>query len=303
MKKYILLIFLLACSPKEEVFHPKALVITAIGEVTSNGKKVQLAQEITDSDVISVGKNSLCDLQLLDSDTLIVVRIKPNSKFQLTGKKIGSKRENFFSIFFGNAIFNATKVSEKDGIQTLTPTLTAGVRGTKYEVNVSSNGSTKILVLEGQIQAKLRIPELEDSAKSDSKKNKALKLVSKTIEKKELDIKQGELTEIDSQVKNKILSEMGLSSKSEKNTESKIDLDKLEERLLEVENYDMKATTQQVDPKLLTQKLKEYEEIVPFEKEKINNKEKRLTLIQARHKTIEDSWFKRFKEWLRSLKF
>lgn len=177
------------------------------------------------------------------------------------------------------------------------------MRGTKYEVNVSSNGSTKILVLEGQIHATLRIPELEDSSKSDSEKNKALKLVSKTIEKKELDIKQGELSEIDSQVKNKILSEMGLSSKSEKNTESKIDLDRLEERLLEVENYDMKATTQQVDPKLLTQKLKEYEEIVPFEKEKINNKEKRLTLIQARHKTIEDSWFKRFQEWLRSLKF
>lgn len=303
MKKYLLLIFLLACSPKEEVFHPKAIVITSIGEVTSNGKKVQLAQEITDSDVISVRKNSLCDLQLLDSDTLIVVRVKPNSKFQLTGKKIGSKRENFFSIFFGNAIFNATKVSETDRIQTLTPTLTAGVRGTKYEVNVSSNGSTKILVLEGQIHATLRIPELEDSSKSDSEKNKALKLVSKTIEKKELDIKQGELSEIDSQVKNKILSEMGLSSKSEKNTESKIDLDRLEERLLEVENYDMKATTQQVDPKLLTQKLKEYEEIVPFEKEKINNKEKRLTLIQARHKTIEDSWFKRFQEWLRSLKF
>ena len=145
---FLSLLLLNFCTQKEEIIPRKAIVISVIGDVLASGKKVHLAQEIIDEEII-VGKNSMCDLQLLDSDSLVVLRLKSYSKFKLSCKKVGSKIQNLFTFNYGTGIFNVSKVASQEQIKTLTPTLTAGVRGTKYEVNIQPNGSTKILVLEG----------------------------------------------------------------------------------------------------------------------------------------------------------
>lgn len=303
MIRYAFIVLLLfACSPaeqpkeQEEPIQPKAIVLTVIGDVTANGKKLSLAQEITDQEIV-VGKNSLCDLQLLESDTLVVIRLKSFSKFRLAGKKIGSKKENWFQIFSGNAIFNASKTVPEDQIKTLTPTLTAGVRGTKYEVSINSDGTTRLFVLEGEVKASPRIPELEKLSKDELNKNKSLKTISNSLSKKEFSVKGGEFSEVSSELKKKLLKETNSSSPNEKEKlEVKPDI---EDKLSEIEQNDMNFPIKTIDPKIKAQKLKEYDEITPFDKEKINNKEIRTQLIHARFKNIEKSWWQRFKEWLK----
>ncbi len=294
-----------SCSPKEEIIQPKAIVLSVIGDVTASGKKLNLAQEITNEEII-VGKASLCDLQLLESETLVVIRLKAFSKFKLTGKNIGNTKQNFFNISYGNAIFNASKTVPKDEIKTLTPTLTAGVRGTKYEVEIQPNGSTKLYVLEGEISTKPRIPEIDAFSNSEIKDNKILKTISKNLDKREFTVKAGKSFEISSEIKKKLFHETGLSKSIKKSNPKEIgqdiDVDKIEEKISEMEKNEFQFSVKEIDPKNQERKLKEYEEIVPFEKDKINNKEIRNKIIQARFQKIEKDWWTQFKEWLQNLK-
>jgi len=295
---FLSLLLLNFCTQKEEIIPRKAIVISVIGDVLASGKKVHLAQEIIDEEII-VGKNSMCDLQLLDSDSLVVLRLKSYSKFKLSGKKVGSKIQNLFTFNYGTGIFNVSKVASQEQIKTLTPTLTAGVRGTKYEVNIQPNGSTKILVLEGEIQAKPRIPEIEKLSSSQS----VAKTISKTLDKKEFKIKSGEFSEIPAEVKNKLLKDTGLEStqgNTPKEVGQNIELEKLEEKLAQMEKDELNFSTKEIDLQTQKQKLKEYDEIVPFEKTQINDPKIRTALIQARFRKIEKNWWEMFKEWLKS---
>lgn len=302
----LILLFFVACNPKEEIIHPKAIAITVIGDVSSNGKKIKLAQEITDQDLIVVGQNSVCDLQLLESDSLVVLRLKSASKFQLTGKKIGNKKENFFTILAGTAIFNVTKLGEEEGISTKTPTVTAGVRGTKYEVKVQSDGSTNISVLEGTVSTQPRIPEIDKFSKKEIKSNKVLKTITNTLEEKTFEIKAGEASLVSSESNKKILSKAGLSE-TIKNPDIQTigkdtNINELKDTLGDMENNELQFSKSQIDPKVMNQKLKEYNDLTPFDKDKINDKQARNQWIQVRFKRIESSWWDDIKKWFKGLK-
>ncbi len=303
---FIILFIFWNCNSKEEVIHPKGILISVIGDVSSGGRKLALGQEITDKDSIVVGNSSLCDVQLLESDSLVVIRVKANSRFQLSGKQLGSKKENKFFISLGNAIFNVSQVAGDDKIQTITPSITAGVRGTKYEVNVTPNGTTKIFVLEGKVDTKARIPDLDKFTRKEIKSSKVLKSLDGALEDKEIQVNSGESTEVSGDIVNKILKETGISDSLKKKKleeiDQSVDLGNVEEKLSEMEDKELKFSTKQIDEQVRKEKLKEYDEIKPFEKDKINDKNVRGKLINARFKTIEDSWLQKFQQWLKGLK-
>lgn len=310
MKKALLLFaifFIFSCGGKEEEFHPKAIVISVIGDVKSNGRSLSLSEEISDKDVIVTGSSSLCDIQLLESDSLVVIRLKSQSRFKLSGKKYGSTRENYFLLDLGNAIFNVSNVSGNDQIKTRTPSALAGVRGTKYEVNVNSKGNTKIEVLEGEVTAKVRIPELDKFSRSDIKKSKALTALDDSLDDSEIKIRKGNSSEIPGDIGPKILKETGLNEPIKNNKaeeiDGKTDVKKVKESLSGFEEKELKVSTKEIDSKTMDQKSKEYEEITPFEKEKINNKTTRNQIINTRFKKIEAPLIKQLDQWLRSLKF
>lgn len=71
------------CNDKEVDFNPKAIVIVRMGDVKAGGRVLALSDEISDKDVVTVGAKSICDLQILESDSLVVVRLKEYSRFKL----------------------------------------------------------------------------------------------------------------------------------------------------------------------------------------------------------------------------
>ncbi|MCB1180153.1 MAG: FecR domain-containing protein [Leptospiraceae bacterium] len=299
------LILLVGCTPKEEIIHPKGIIITTIGDVRSNGKNVSLSQEITDNDNIYVGKNSLCDIQLLDSESLVVIRLKPYSKFKLTGKMIGSTKENYFHVELGNAIFNVAKMSSDDKIITKTPVTTAGVRGTKYEVNVNSNKTTNIIVLEGEVATKVRIPELDKYSKSEIKNSKILKKLDGVLDDGETKISEGESTQIAGDTNSRILKKTGIGDKlantKPEDLDKNIEVGKAEDEISKLEDEELKLETKKLDPKVRERKLKEYDQINPFEKKVINDKTERKKVINARFKKIEKDWLQQLQEFLNNL--
>ncbi|MCB1190984.1 MAG: FecR domain-containing protein [Leptospiraceae bacterium] len=315
MKKLILLlIFILLGNCKEteteieSEFHPKAIVIIRVGDVRAGGKPLALTQEISDQDVITVGPKSLCDLQILDSDSLVVIRLKENSKFRLSGKQLKSQKVTNFIIEAGNTMLNVSKLGKNDAVNAVSPVSTVGVRGTKYDLNVSPNGNTKINVIEGTVAMKVRIPELEKYSKSDVKKSKTLSTVNNSLNSKEIIIKKGQSSEMPKAVGSKILKETGLEKAITKNDsrelDRNIDTKDLSEKLEKIKNEDLKIPIKEIDKSVMSQRLKEYSELTPIEKEKINDKSKRNGIIQSRFKKWEKSWFEKVLDWgKKKLKF
>ena len=307
MKKADLLLFITllgGCTEQELEFHPKAVVIIRAGDVRAGNKPVNLGDEITDKDTIVLGGKSICDLQVLDSDSQVVIRLKEFSKFRLSGRQIGSRKETNFLIDAGNAMLNVPKLGKNEDFKAMSPSATAGVRGTKYDVNVSPNGNTKINVLEGAVAMKVHIPELDKFSNADIRSSKALSAVRESLDSKEVVLEKGKSTEMPKSVGTKILKETGLGDAVKKDNSKDLDKDvdvkALDQKMEKIESEELRLTVKELDKSLMSQRLQEYEELTPIEKEIVNDKNKRKAVIQARYQKFEGNWLQRL---LRYLKF
>lgn len=305
---FILILFILGnCSNAEKEYHPKAVVIFRTGDVRTTAKSLALGDEITDKDVISVGAKSVCDLQVIESDTMAVVRIKEYSKFKLQGVQIGSTKKNNFIVDSGSAMLNVSKLGKNEEVNASTPTMTAGVRGTKYDLSVAPNGNSKVNVIEGSVAMRVRVPELEKYSRTEIKQSKTLSAVDEALESKEIVIESGKSSQVPKSVSTKVLKDTGLEAVIKKDSASEVDKDvdskAVEEKLEKLEKEDLNNTTSDIDKASMGQKLKEYEELTPIEKEIINDKEKRKSVIKARSEKLEKSWLQKLLDWSKNLKF
>ncbi len=306
MKLIGLLLFLVLfanCSEKETEYHPKAVVIIRAGDVKVGNKPVNLGDEITDKDTLVLGGKSICDLQILDSDSQVVIRLKEFSKFRLSGKQIGSKKETNFLIDAGNAMLNVPKLGKNDDFKTMSPSTTAGVRGTKYDVSVSPNGNTKVYVIEGAVAMKVHIPEMDKFSNSEIKDSKALTAVRESLDSKEIVLEQGKSTEMPKSVGTKIMKETGLGEAVKKDAAKDLDKDvdakSLGQKMEKIESEELKLIVKEIDKNTMNQRLQEYAELTPIEKEVVNDKEKRKAVIQARYQKFESNWLQRLLKFLK----
>lgn len=299
----LFLVLLTNCAEKETEYHPKAVVIIRAGDVRVGNKPVNLGDEITDKDILVLGGKSICDLQILDSDSQVVIRLKEFSKFRLSGKQIGSKKETNFLIDAGNAMLNVPKLGKNDDFKTMSPSATAGVRGTKYDVSVSPNGNTKINVLEGAVAMKVHIPEMDKFSNADIKSSKALSAVRESLDSKEIVLEQGKSTEMPKSVSTKIMKDTGLGEAVKKDAAKDLDKDvdakSLEQKMEKIENEELKLIVKEIDKNTMNQRLQEYAELSPIEKEVVNDKEKRKAVIQARYQKFESNWLQRLLKFLK----
>ncbi|HMW03600.1 MAG TPA: FecR domain-containing protein [Leptospiraceae bacterium] len=303
----IIFIILGNCSGKEKEYHPRAVVIFRTGDVRTTAKSLALGDEITDTDLVMVGGKSVCDLQMIGTETLAVIRIKEYSKFKLKGVQVGFTKTNNFIVDSGSAMLNVSKLGRNEEVNASTPTLTAGVRGTKYDLNVAPNGNSKVNVVEGSVSMKVRVPELEKYSRTEIKQSKTLSAVDDALESKEIVIESGKSSQVPKSVSTKILKDTGLETVIKKDSASEVDKDvdpkAVEEKLEKLEKEDLNNTTSDIDQASMTQKLKEYEELTPIEKEIINDKEKRKSVIKARSEKLEKSWLQRLLDWSKNIKF
>ena len=182
---FILIIFILGnCSDTEKEYHPKAVVIFRTGDVRTNAKPLAQGDEISDKDTISVGAKSVCDIQVIESDTMAVVRIKEYSKFKLQGVQIGSTKKNNFIVDSSSVMLNVSKL------------------GRKEEVNV----------VEGSVAMKVRVPELEKYSRAEIKQSKTLTAVNDALESKEIVVESGKSSQVPKSTSVKVLKETGLEN-------------------------------------------------------------------------------------------
>ena len=128
----------------------------------SRGKKkiTSIQTKIKSGDIIVTEKSSF--LVLKDKDGSII-KIAPNTKFEIETIKTTrkSRKKNFF-LRWGKIFSYVSKTGKNSDVKFVTPTVVAGIRGTKFFLSVDQKTQTTDLYLEkGEIDIWKKLPKQE----------------------------------------------------------------------------------------------------------------------------------------------
>ena len=194
IKKPILLLFLttlIFCNKKNNIFQPSLLVLASIGDVRSEENIIDAGETIQVDKILKVGKKSICDLQIINVDSLITIRLQPEREFILHSKSKSNKKILLPKIKKGKAFFNITKLSGKEEFTAITSAIKTTVKGTQFYLDVDSNGKTKLGVNEGYVLLKPGVIELDDLPLEKIKHLSNVQSIIENENKKELNIPSG----------------------------------------------------------------------------------------------------------------
>ena len=295
------------------------VVLFVVGDVQSGTRKIKTGDLILENESVKTGKNSACDLQIKDSDAGIVMRMKSESSFQLKTIAVNGKQVPSTVVSIGTAMVNVSgKLKNGENFQVVTPTQTAGVRGTKFEVNVSKDGSTTLSVTEGKVASRVRIPEAEELPIEVQEKSLTISTINKTIESQEQIIEAGQKTSVTKSQTDKILKETGLGESIKQinlNLQSKLSSDEVQKAVSTIDKDNQVAGKENpIFEKSLKDngtlkvettkngeveaKLKEYAELIAIEKQKLEsgNSVTVAGAVKERNARSEDALLKRIEQ-------
>ncbi|MBK7057392.1 MAG: FecR domain-containing protein [Leptospiraceae bacterium] len=295
------------------------VVLFVVGDVQSGTKKIKTGDVILENESVKTGKNSACDLQIKDSDAGIVMRMKSESSFQLKTIAVNGKQVPSTVVSIGTAMVNVSgKLKSGENFQVVTPTQTAGVRGTKFEVNVSKDGSTTLSVTEGKVASRVRIPEAEELPIEVQEKSLTISTINKKIEAQEQIIEAGQKTSVTKTQTDKILKETGLGESIKQinlNLQSKLSNEEVQKAVATIDKDNQVAGKENpvIEKSLkdngtlkventkngeVETKLKEYAELIAIEKQKLEsgNSVTVAGAVKERNAKSEDALLKRIEQ-------
>lgn len=137
----------------------KAKVVFVIGDVkvknnlNEAGTKPETGSLLTKNQILITGDKGTADLQFSNNSTL---RIRPNSEISI--KRLleqDGKLTEEVNLKKGSLVANINKQKQTDNFNVVTPTVIAGVRGTRFLITVDPNKNkdevTKVSVLDGSV--------------------------------------------------------------------------------------------------------------------------------------------------------
>jgi hypothetical protein len=271
---------------------PIAVVLFSKGKVLVNkNTRVKMGDKISELDQITTGPKSSCELQLLNTKSPVVVRVKENTEFSMTKDE---KQKAINSVVqTGKALFNVDKLSKGDKLNVVTPTSVAGVRGTKFEVSVEkTTGLNRIVTAEGEVVSRPRISDLESLDPQILKDNQVLSKGIQTISGKNTSIKGGAYSVLSSEETEKLLKESGLYAVMGEEDEEKF-REKLD-AVFKDKNFVQKfeASTKNgipiflgsLDSDIVDKRMETFDELIPVKLDNIDNGEEFLEALVDRNK-------------------
>jgi hypothetical protein len=143
-----LILFVFSC--KESSKPAMSGVFTFVkGSVLQNGQVAKLGGSVGENDIISSQKDSSAVIQF-SSGALITLR--SNSEVEVSKLAKGEAGQKTVTLTQRKgSTFNKIVSSENVDYSITSPTLTAGVRGTSFEVNVAESGDSEIKLLKGKV--------------------------------------------------------------------------------------------------------------------------------------------------------
>lgn len=277
---------------KKEV---SALVIFSIGDIKSGETPVKTGFILKKGETIKTGKKSVCDIQIKGVPSEVVIRMKEESSITLDEKWTGGAITVKPTINVGTALFKVEKLNKESGVEVSTPTITAGVRGTSFEITVTGK-EVRTTVYDGSVAVKTRVPELEALPDSIVEKSTTLASFKREINEKEVIVDSGKTINITTTEAEKFLKDSGLKEAIEKASAANdnnieniaklaAEIDSLHTTLAKAESGKSPINSKKVieiKKAELADKLKEFDELVAIEKTKLESETNHELSIQER---------------------
>jgi hypothetical protein len=304
-------------NPAEGKSSLTGLVLFAVGDVRIGDRKIKAGDIISQNESVLTGKKSSCDVQIQESDAGIVIRLKAESMFELKMTNVNGKPVPSTMVNIGNAMVNVSgKLKNDENFQVVTPTQTAGVRGTKFDVSVAKDGSTTVSVSEGKVATQVRVAEMDELPIEVQEKSKTITAVKKSLEAEEKIIEAGYQTHVTKSQTNKILKTTGLEdsiSQVQFETKAKLSPEEIDKAVnaidkngnsTKLENSAPSKSVQEgafqkvekIPSKQLESKLNEYAELIAIEKKKLETKESTTLAVKERNEKHEEKLIQRMEE-------
>ncbi len=296
-----------------EIKSTTAVVIFAVGDIHSKERKLVLGDVVTDKETIITGKKSLCDIQIADSEAGIVVRIKPDSEFKLNPSQNSDGSDVNMALKVGSALFKVNNKLKKDQTVKVTmPTMVAGVRGTSFTADISKKGDVALQVAEGSVSSRPAIAELDSLPEEVRTKSEAIQAVETSLAGTEQVLEAGQKVTVTKSYTDKILKDTGLKEvipqvqeaikkgdlalASEKLDSSSGSKDETKQNISEKVTSQVPIKIEKSNPKDIQTQLKEFEELIAIEKQKMDNESTRKTEISSRNKEQKAQLMKRIEQ-------
>ncbi len=196
---------------KEETTKSKVsgLVLFLIGKATYEGKQLKLGDVVDLEKEVKVSKKSLIDLQIIESKSSFIVRLKDESIFSAASLAKDGQLEFKPKVIQGQALFKVNKLQKNEKISVVTPTMIAGVRGTSFWTIVKSIGNTILRVVAGQVLSRLNVPGLSTLAQM-ALQGDPIGKVEKLVTETERVLEAGQETTIEKSSVDQVTEEAGI---------------------------------------------------------------------------------------------
>lgn len=268
-----------------------AVILFAKGTVLLNNKtRLKMGDKIGDSDLVSTKAKSSCEIQVIKSQSPIVIRMKEDSEFSLS-KDLNTSTLNSI-VRSGKVLFNVEKLKSGDKMNVITPTSVAGVRGTRFEVVVDPTGIHKTLTLEGEVASRPRVPELESIDPQVLKNNQALGKAVQTVSTKTVSIKTGTYVTLSQDEAKEWVKNSGISGaiQGQDDVEAKEKLDTLfkdkdfAKRFDDLANKGIQVYLGKIENEVNEKRLETFDELLPVGLSNVHKEKEFLETLTDRNK-------------------
>ncbi|MCB1180316.1 MAG: FecR domain-containing protein [Leptospiraceae bacterium] len=157
----VILLTILGCKKQDEKIINEFVVLFSFGNVKSGDTELKAGNIFKSDKPLKVGKKSICDIQLINSDSTIAMRIGPNSEIEWRSKNVNGKSYIIPKIKKGKVLFYIQKLSANDRFNVISPALKTTVTGTKFYLDIAETGKSTLMVIEGKVKVKPGYKELE----------------------------------------------------------------------------------------------------------------------------------------------
>jgi hypothetical protein len=144
--------------------------VTIVPAGQTAGKAAQVGMIVREKDKIQT-ENGSVDLQTRSGSAIRVRSFTTISVASLAGTSGGDTN---LKMDHGGILANVNKASSKESFAVVTPTAVAGVRGTKFSVDVQRGERPKVKVVEGKVAMSPRVAALDNYSKEEIESNPSL---------------------------------------------------------------------------------------------------------------------------------
>ncbi len=181
-----------------------AVVLFKVGTVTAGGRELSVGDILPAGAVVNVPRQSLCDLQVRETQGEIVIRLSPETEFALSGYRREGTLYVRSNLPRGRAQLHVGRLPSREEVFVVAPTAVATVRGTRYEVSARGR-ETRVAVDEGAAAARVSLPEISELPVEIVQGSRVLRAVESVLREFEVVLGPGEFIIIRREISRAIL--------------------------------------------------------------------------------------------------